>query len=70
MGKYQWFCRFELENVSIYEVLPVLDLTQSVHAKVSIGVHRVVEFKVSRVPLMGLGTRLGWGTDGGFSSES
>jgi hypothetical protein len=25
------FCRFELENMSIYEILPALDLTQSVH---------------------------------------
>ena len=26
-----YFCRFELENVSSYEILPALDLTQSVH---------------------------------------
>jgi hypothetical protein len=30
----------ELENMSIYEILPALDLTQSVHAKISIGMHR------------------------------
>jgi hypothetical protein len=40
----QYFCRFELENMSIYEILPALDLTQSVHAKISIGMHRVVKF--------------------------
>jgi hypothetical protein len=51
------FCRFELENMSIYEILP--DLTQSVHAKISIGMHRVVKFKISRIPLIGLVTRLG-----------
>jgi hypothetical protein len=27
--------------MSIYEILPALDLTQSVHAKISIGMHRV-----------------------------
>jgi hypothetical protein len=26
--------------MSIYEILPALDLTQSVHAKISIGMHR------------------------------
>jgi hypothetical protein len=57
--KYQYFCRFELENMSIYEILPVLDLTQSVHAKISIGMHRGVKFKISRIPLIGLETRLG-----------
>ena len=66
VGKYQCFCRFELEGVSIYEVLPALDLAQSVHAGVSIGVRRVVRFGISGVPLVGLGTRLGWGADGGF----
>jgi hypothetical protein len=35
----EYFCRFELENMSIYEILPALDLTQSVHAKISIGMH-------------------------------
>ena len=37
---------FELENMStcIYEILPALDLTQSVHAKISIGMHRGVKF--------------------------
>jgi hypothetical protein len=29
--------------MSIYEILPALDLTQSVHAKISIGMHRVVK---------------------------
>ena len=38
--KYQYFCRFELENMSIDVILPALDLTQSVHAKISIGMHR------------------------------
>jgi hypothetical protein len=33
--------------MSIYEILPALDLTQSVHAKISIGMHRVVKFKMS-----------------------
>ena len=37
---YQYFCRFELENMSIYEILHALDLTQSVHAKISIGMHQ------------------------------
>jgi hypothetical protein len=41
------------------EILPALDLTQSVHAKISIGMHRVVKFKISRIPLIGLETRLG-----------
>jgi hypothetical protein len=39
-----FFCRFELENMSIYEILLALDLTQSVHAKISIGMHRGVKF--------------------------
>jgi hypothetical protein len=38
--KYQYFCTFELENMSIYEILPALDLTQTVHAKIAIGMHR------------------------------
>jgi hypothetical protein len=38
--------------MSIYEILPALDLTQSVHAKISIGMHRVVKFKISRIPLI------------------
>ena len=45
--------------LSIYEILPALDLTQSVHAKISIGMHRGVKFKISRIPLIGLETRLG-----------
>ena len=64
--KYQYFRRFELENMSIYEILPALDLTQSVHAKISIGMHRVVKLKISRIPLIGLETRLGWRTDRKF----
>ena len=52
--------------MSIYVILPVLDLTQSVHAKISIGTHRVVKFKISRIPLIGLETRLGWRTDRQF----
>jgi hypothetical protein len=39
--------------MSIYEILPALDLTQSVHAKISIGMHWVVKFKISRIPLIG-----------------
>ena len=42
--KYQYFGRFELEIFFIYEILPALDLTQSVHAKISIGMHREVKF--------------------------
>jgi hypothetical protein len=34
--------------MSIYEILPALDLTQSVHAKISIGMHREVKFKIFR----------------------
>jgi hypothetical protein len=54
--------------MSIYEILPALDLTQSVHAKISIGMHRVVKFKISRIPLslIGLETRLGRRTDRKF----
>ena len=52
--------------MSIYEILPALDLTQSVHAKISIGMHRVVKFKISRIPLIWLETRLGWRTDRKF----
>jgi hypothetical protein len=33
---HHYFCRFELENMSIYEILPALDLTQSVHDKICI----------------------------------
>jgi hypothetical protein len=36
--------------MSIYEILPALDLTQSVHAKISIGMHRVIKLKISRIP--------------------
>ena len=39
-----YFCRFELENMSIYEFLPALDLTQSVHAKISIGGGKFPEY--------------------------
>ena len=52
--------------MSIYEILPALDLTQSVHAKISIGMQRGVKFKISRIPLIGLETRLGWRTDRKF----
>jgi hypothetical protein len=51
-------CRFKLENMSIYEILPALDLPQSVHAKIYIGMH--LECQISRIPLIGLVTRLGW----------
>jgi hypothetical protein len=40
--------------MSIYEILPALDLTQSIHAKISIGMHRGVKFKISRIPLIGI----------------
>ena len=50
----------------IYEILPALDLAQYVHAKISIGMHRGVKFKISRIPLIGLETRLGWRTDRQF----
>ena len=50
----------------IYEILPALDLTQSVHAKISIGMQRLVKYKISRIPLIGLETRLGWRTDRKF----
>jgi len=42
--KYQYLCRFELENMSIYEILPALVLTQSAHAKISIDMHRGSNF--------------------------
>jgi hypothetical protein len=47
-GKCQYFCRFELENmyICIYEILPALDLTQSIHAKISIGMHRGSKLKI------------------------
>jgi hypothetical protein len=50
----------------IYEILPALDLTQSVHAIIFIGMHWGVKFKISRIPLIGLETRLGWRTDRKF----
>ena len=34
--------------------------------KISIGMHRVVKLKISRIPLIGLETRLGWRTDRKF----
>jgi hypothetical protein len=40
--------------MSIYEILSVLDLTQSVHAKISIEIHRGVKFKISRIPLIAI----------------
>jgi hypothetical protein len=52
--------------MSIYEILPALVLRQSVHAKISIGMHRGVKLKISRIPLIGLETRLGWRTDRKF----
>jgi hypothetical protein len=48
-GNINIFADLKRENMSIYEILPALDLTQSVHAKISI----------SRIPLIGLDTRLG-----------
>ena len=52
--------------MSIYEIIPALDLTQTVHAKISIGMHRGVKFKISRIPLIGLETRSGRRTDRTF----
>ena len=47
-------------KICLYEILPALDLTQSVHAKLSIGMHRGVKFRISRIPfIIGLETRLG-----------
>jgi hypothetical protein len=52
--------------MSMYELVPILDLTQSIHTKISIGMHRGVKFKISRIPLIGRETRLGWRTDRKF----
>jgi hypothetical protein len=43
-------------------ILHALDLTQSVHAKISTGMHRGGGFKfwISRIPLIGLETIFGW----------
>jgi hypothetical protein len=41
------------------EILLAFDLTQFVHAKISIGIYRGVKFKISRIALIGLVTRLG-----------
>ena len=56
---FHCFCRFELENMPIFEFLPALDLTQSVHDKICIGMHRGSNLKLFRIPLMRLVTRLG-----------
>jgi hypothetical protein len=48
-GKYYYFCRFELENMSIYEILPALGL-QSVKGKICIVMQLVVRFEISRIP--------------------
>ena len=42
-GDINIFCGFELEGVSVCGILPAFDLAQSVHAGVSIGMHRVVK---------------------------
>jgi len=43
---FHYFCRFKLENMPIFEILPALDLTQSVHDKICIGMYRGgVKFK-------------------------
>jgi hypothetical protein len=31
---YHYMCRFELENMSTYEILRALNLTQSIHSKI------------------------------------
>ena len=45
--------------MSIYTILPALDMTQSVHAKISIGMHWGVKLKSFRIPLIGLETEAG-----------
>jgi hypothetical protein len=67
---YQYFCGFELENMSIYEILPALDLTQSIHYEICIGMHKGVKFLISRRPLIGLVMRLGWRYRQKISSEA
>jgi hypothetical protein len=47
---YHYFCRFELENMSIYEILPAFDLTQFVHAKISFGMHQGSNFNFPEYP--------------------
>ena len=42
---YHYFCRSELENMSIYEILPAHGPTQSVHDKICIGMHPGPNFK-------------------------
>ena len=37
---YHYFWRFEQKNMSIYEILSALDLTQIVHAKICTGMQR------------------------------
>jgi hypothetical protein len=37
---HHYFCRFELENMSIDEILPALDLIQSIYDKICIGMHQ------------------------------
>jgi hypothetical protein len=51
---YHYFCRFELENVSIYHGLPALGLTRYVHAKRYIEMHRGVKFYISEISLIWL----------------
>ena len=34
----------------IYEILPALDLTQSVHDEICNGMHKGVKFLISRIP--------------------
>jgi hypothetical protein len=47
-------------QIRILSTMQILDLTQSVHAKISIGMHQGVKILISRIPLIGLETRLGW----------
>jgi hypothetical protein len=42
---YHYFCRFELEDMSIYEILSAVDLTQFVHDEIRFGMHRGSNFK-------------------------
>ena len=56
--KYHYFCRFELENISIYKILAALGLTQFVHDKISIGMQHGVRFYIFiKIFFLGLETR-------------
>ena len=65
-GKISYTDIFSNSNLQKYWYFLTFYSVYPVHAKVSIGVHRVVKFKISRIPLIGLETRLGWRTDRKF----